>query len=158
MRERTIFARQARHSARGKTDLCRCPFLAVVAVGHADTEGDILEAGQLREIVADMVDLLLALLSFDLGGGQRGQPGRWCAGHARQQASDKTRPQIPTHATAPRDPELLCMDRFAVQAEVVCRNTTTFQSFRSTIAFFSSAISFAGLRPFGQAFEQFRMV
>ena len=32
------------------------------------------------------------------------------------------------------------------------------QTCRSTIAFFNSAISFAGLRPFGQAFEQFMMV
>jgi len=32
------------------------------------------------------------------------------------------------------------------------------QSCRSTIAFFNTAISFAGLRPFGQAFEQFMMV
>ncbi len=29
---------------------------------------------------------------------------------------------------------------------------------RSTSAFFNSAISFAGLSPFGQAFEQFMMV
>jgi len=32
------------------------------------------------------------------------------------------------------------------------------QTCRSTIAFFNSAISFAGLRPFGQALEQFRIV
>jgi hypothetical protein len=32
------------------------------------------------------------------------------------------------------------------------------QSCRSTSVFFNSAISFAGLRPFGQAFEQFMIV
>jgi hypothetical protein len=64
-----MFARQARHRARVQADLRRSIF-AVAVIGDADAERDIVEAPALGKVVADVVDLLPALLGLNLFGGQ----------------------------------------------------------------------------------------
>ena len=71
--KRTVFARQAADSTRVQTDLCPCPIFAVVAVGDADAESDIVETANLGEIVAELIDLLFTPFGFDLFGRQRRQ-------------------------------------------------------------------------------------
>jgi hypothetical protein len=44
---------------------------AVEVVGDADAERNIVKARALGEVVADMIDLLLASLCLDFFGGQR---------------------------------------------------------------------------------------
>ena len=69
MSERAKFARQARHRARFQADLRRS-ILAVVVIGDADAERDIGKPLALGKVVADVVDLLPALLGLNLFGGQ----------------------------------------------------------------------------------------
>lgn len=65
VRVRAVLARQARDGARVQPDLGRCPVLAILAVGNADAEGDVVEPTELGKIVADLVGLFFASLSFD---------------------------------------------------------------------------------------------
>ncbi len=66
VRERPIFAWQARDSARVQTDLCPCPVFTVVAVGDTETERDVMKAADLSEVVANLIDLLFAPFGFDV--------------------------------------------------------------------------------------------
>jgi hypothetical protein len=66
--EGSIFSRQALHGACGQADLRPRSIFAVVAIGDADAERDILQTAALGKVIADLVDLLLALLGFDVLG------------------------------------------------------------------------------------------
>ena len=44
------------------------PVFAVIAVGDAKLEGDVVEAAELPQVAAKLGDLLLALLAFDFVG------------------------------------------------------------------------------------------
>jgi hypothetical protein len=68
VREGAIFSRQALHSACVQADLRPRQIFAGVAIGGADTERDIMETAALGKVVADLVDLLLAPLGFDVLG------------------------------------------------------------------------------------------
>jgi len=59
--EGTVFAWQARYRPRIQTDLCPCSILAVVAIGHTKPERDIMKSVELREVIADMINLLPAV-------------------------------------------------------------------------------------------------
>jgi hypothetical protein len=84
MRERPELARQARHCAGQKAGLCPCPVFAGVSVGDAQPESDIVETAKLREVGAQLGNLLLTLLGFDFSGRQRWQLRNWRACGARK--------------------------------------------------------------------------
>ena len=48
--------------------MCPGAVFAVIAVGDAKLEGDVVEAAELPEVAAELGDLLLALLGFDFVG------------------------------------------------------------------------------------------
>jgi hypothetical protein len=85
VRKRTELARQTRHGAGDEPDLCPSPVSAVITVGDAKLEGDVVEAAELPEVAAKLGDLLLALLGFDFAGLQRRQLGNRSAGGAQQE-------------------------------------------------------------------------
>jgi hypothetical protein len=71
VRERPVFTRQARDSARVQADLRPCPVFTTVAVGDTKAKRDIMETAELSEVIADLIYLLLAPLRFDVVGWQR---------------------------------------------------------------------------------------
>src|SRR6478672_6922836 len=98
MAEGAIFARQARDRSRIQTDLCPGPIFTIIAVGNAGPERDVMEPADLDEIIADLVDLLLAALGLDFVRGQWRQFRDWAASRAKQIACDqeiKTYPHTP---------------------------------------------------------------
>jgi hypothetical protein len=84
MRERTEFTRQTWHGAGDEADLGPGPVFAVIAVGEAKLEGDVIEAADLPDVVSKPGNLLLALLGLNLAGRQRRQLGGRSAGSAHQ--------------------------------------------------------------------------
>ena len=88
MSERAVFARQARNRARVQADLRPSPIFAVIAVCDAEAKCNIMESAELREVVADLIDLLLAALGLDLLRRQRRQLRNRPATCAKQTACD----------------------------------------------------------------------
>jgi hypothetical protein len=58
--------RQACDRACVQADLRPCPILAIVAVGDTETKRNIVEAAKLGKVIADLINLLLAPLGFDV--------------------------------------------------------------------------------------------
>jgi hypothetical protein len=69
--ERAIFARQARYRSCIQADLRPNPILAVITIGDTETKRDTVKSTDLAEVIADLVDLLLAPFGFDFFGRQR---------------------------------------------------------------------------------------
>lgn len=118
MRERAVFAWQARHRARVQADLRPCPVFAVITIGNAQAERDVVEAGKQGEVVAKLVGLLLALLSFNLSGWQWRQLGERPAGCTDEETCNK-RNSTPMHAQDPANGVDPALPRLTTQAASV---------------------------------------
>ena len=66
MSERAVFARQACDGSRVQADLSPGPIFAVIAVCDTEAEGNIIEPAELSEVIANLINLLLTPLGFDL--------------------------------------------------------------------------------------------
>ena len=118
MGEGTIFARQARHRACIETDLCRGPVFAVVAIGYTQPERDTVKPVELREVIADMINLLPAALDLDVLGWQWRQFRDRAAGRAKQTSCNQ-KTQTRTHDVTPERGKPCTMREF--DSSISCR-------------------------------------
>ncbi|HET9714764.1 MAG TPA: hypothetical protein VFP60_01140 [Pseudolabrys sp.] len=68
-----ILSRQGPYRAGVQTDLGPRPSATRITIRHAQAKGDVVEPRELREVIPEMFDLLVAAFFFDLGGRKRRQ-------------------------------------------------------------------------------------